>query len=99
MKVVICRTMLRPRLIEVVSSKGDGTTYTAIPSTIWNDAICDCKGYQFRGYCRHSEEVDEARCKNVRPWNGEVDSDGDGDVGRCYCGNPLVIFEMDPEFE
>lgn len=93
MKVVICETRIKPRLIQKESSRGDGTIYITIPSTIWNDPVCDCKGFQFRGYCRHTEEVEANACRFVEPYPGPIDTE-------CpLCQNPLVVFEIEPEFD
>lgn len=92
MKVAICETRLKPRLIEKTSSRGDGTTYMTIPSTLWNDPVCDCKGFQFRGHCRHIDEVEERRCV----W---VAKDMPHDERCPSCGSPAILFELDPEFE
>jgi hypothetical protein len=42
--------------VEVESSKGDGTTYTVAV----DGSSCDCKGFQYRGWCRHVREVVES---------------------------------------
>jgi hypothetical protein len=94
MKVVICETRLKPRLVPVPSSKGDGSYYITIPSTMWNEAICDCKGFTYRGTCRHIDEIESSRCEYVREWKGEAE----GTAGLCPNGHHLLIFELEPEF-
>lgn len=93
MKVAICETRLKPRLVEVVSSKGDGTTYTTIPSTLWNDPICDCRGFQFRGTCRHIAELEDDACRWVTEWHQMPNDE------KCpNCRAPAILFELSPEF-
>lgn len=100
-KVVICETLLKPQEIPVPSSMGDGSYYMVVARTIFNDPVCDCKGFQFRGTCKHITLVDSARCGYYRPAQKlDIDSDGDGNVGRCpSCRSALILYELDPEFE
>jgi hypothetical protein len=99
MKIVLCETNVKPRVLKAVSS--DNTrAYDLVPSTIWNDSLCECKGFQYRGDCRHVRIAETERCRYWREWKGERDTNGDGDVGRCpECRHPLVVFEFEPEFE
>lgn len=92
MRVAICETQLKPRLLRTISSKGDGSTYTTIPSTLWNDPVCDCRGFQFRSTCRHVDDVEEARCHWVDKWTAMPNDH------KCpHCGSLAVEFELDPE--
>jgi len=47
--------------------------------------VCDCKGFQFRGTCKHIKQVEEsgARCG----WNAELDPSAEAD--RDASGNPI----------
>jgi len=93
-KVVVCESLLKPQIIPVESSQGDGTYYTVIASTLFNDPVCDCRGFEFRGTCRHIQMIEQARCDFHRlPMEEE-------ELGHCpQCRNPLVLFEMEPEFD
>jgi hypothetical protein len=42
-----------PETVEVESSKGDGTTYTVAT----DGSHCTCKGFFYRGTCRHVKEI------------------------------------------
>jgi hypothetical protein len=60
----VCPTMLEPQEVEVSSSSGDGAYFVTTP-TLYTEGICDpeCKGYMYRGTCRHiAKAVDEAVC-------------------------------------
>jgi len=97
-KVLVCRSQIKPQLTEVASSKGDGTTYTVIGSTFFNDYVCECKGYEMRGECRHVREVDEARC--TFEWEKADENMPIGKVGDCpECNEPLIVYELEPEFD
>lgn len=98
-KIVVCETLLKPREIPIVSSVGDGAYYTVISQTIFNDAVCECKGYQFRGTCKHVAAVDEMMCHYYRqPTQGDLlDLEN---LGRCpECRSKLLLYELEPEFE
>lgn len=94
--------MLRPSVIAVTSeSKGDGSTYDVVSSTLFSDSFCTCPGYQFRGYCKHISAVMDSRCTYRR---GACETDfkdwWDGKLGYCpECDSKLILFEMEPEFE
>jgi hypothetical protein len=96
-KVVVCESLLKPQMIPVESSQGDGTYYTVIASTLFNDPVCECRGFEFRGTCKHVTLVEETRCDYHRlpdDWETEKTS------GFCpHCRNPLVLFELEPEFD
>jgi len=102
MKVVICETMLRPSIISVPSeSKGDGTVYDVVSSTLFNDSLCTCPGFQFRGTCKHVRLAGNVRCTYHR---GACETDfkdwWDGKLGVCpTCSTRLVLYELDPEFD
>lgn len=97
-KVVVCETMLKPLEVILASSQGDGSTYTVIGRTVYNDPVCDCKGFQFRGTCKHVKAVDEAMCNFHRVPTDEEQQGAD--LGRCpTCLHPLILFELEPEWE
>jgi hypothetical protein len=95
-KVVVCETMLKPLQIPIASSKGDGTVYTTIAATLFNDPVCDCPGFQFRGKCKHVSLLEDTRCFFHRP---ATEDDKDLDERCPTCRSPLVLFELDPELE
>ena len=98
-KVVLCETMLKPVVVPFASeSKGDGTIYEVVGRTVYNDPVCECPGFQFRGRCKHVAMLETARCTYHRVAS-EADLESD-DLGRCsICQHPLVLFELDPELE
>jgi len=57
--------MIEPQEVEIKSGTSD-RIYEVTTPTLWNPhGICDpeCKGYMYRGYCRHIKEaVNEAVC-------------------------------------
>lgn len=96
-KVVVCETLLKPQEIPVPShSAGDGTFYNVISRTLFNDSVCDCKGFLFRGSCKHIGLVEKGICNFYRP---PTDEDTADNLGRCpVCHNVLVLYELEPEF-
>jgi hypothetical protein len=102
MKVVICETMLRPSVVSVPSeSKGDGSAYEVVSSTLFNDSFCTCPGFQFRGYCKHVTMVGNARCTfNRAACETDFKDWWDDKLGTCpTCSSKLILFNMEPEWE
>lgn len=98
-KVVVCETLLKPQEIPIPSSIGDGTYYMVVAQTIFNDPVCDCKGFQFRGTCKHVKMVEEARCNYHRAPDAEDDNLYEF-MERCpNCQSKLILYELDPEFD
>jgi hypothetical protein len=92
MLIRVCSTVVEPRYAPVGSKTDDTLIHYVVPSTVWNDPLCDCKGYIFRGYCRHITEVESDKCQwwtNQLDWHEPCPN----------CGSPVVDFEMDPEYE
>lgn len=91
-RVRLCKTMVQP--IEVkVASQSKAETYTVIPSTVWNDAICSCPGFHYRGQCKHVDSIESSLCSYVT-------NDLSGPLSPCPdCGSSLVEFEFGPEFD
>lgn len=84
--------MVEPRYVLVGSKTDDTLVHRVIPSTIWNDPICDCRGWLFRGTCSHIDQVEQDRCSW---WTDDLDFEG-----LCEnCGAKLVTFELEPEYE
>lgn len=50
-----CRSLDGWQPVEVKSSKDPDSSYVVMlnPWGSYEDNICECKGYQFRGQCRH----------------------------------------------
>lgn len=46
--------------MDVDSSKGDKVYRVAISEY---DYICDCKGFEFAGHCKHKAIADQLRCR------------------------------------
>jgi hypothetical protein len=99
-KVALCKDMVRPRIVENPSSKGDGSFYEVVTGTLFNEPVCDCPGYNFRGRCRHIAEAEETRCHfNRRLSAGERPQAHGAEIGKCPgCDGPLIIFDFTPEF-
>jgi len=94
-KVRVCETVIRPRIVPTQSSKDENVYYATIPATIWNDPVCDCRGYEFRGTCRHTKVTEESRCHWFVPLD-EISAA----IETCpMCGMPAVSFDPKPEFE
>ena len=92
MKVRLCSTLVKPREVKV-QSQTQAETYTVIPSTVWNDGICSCKGFFFKGKCKHLTDVESGLCDYMTK-NLETP------LGDCpLCGAPLVDFELEPEYD
>lgn len=101
-KVIICETMLKPSIISVPSeSKGDGTTYDVVSSTLFNDSLCTCPGFQFRGTCKHIRLAGNTRCSYHQITTREqIEAWIDGKNDNCpFCGSHLILYELDPEFD
>jgi hypothetical protein len=98
MNVRLCQTLVDPREIFVPSSTGAGV-HSVTPSTVWNDAICSCKGFEFRGTCKHVVDLDSSTCDYVIPepdegWATKLDDE------ECpKCGSLLVEMVLEPEFD
>lgn len=94
-KLKLCETIIRPRVVKVASATEEGVTYDAIPSTMWNDSLCECRGFRFRGSCRHVKELDANRCRWV-----ELQDSSNENLTECpECGEPAVTFNPAPEFD
>ena len=88
--------MLEPLEVVVASSKGDGTTYSVITSTLFNDAVCECPGFTHRGYCRHIEEVESTKtCDWVMKYDDVLFTVHDMKCPKC--GAMTVEYELEPE--
>jgi hypothetical protein len=48
--------------IEVPSHSDPDKTYTVLIISDDEDPVCECEGYEFRGYCSHQEEALDRQC-------------------------------------
>jgi hypothetical protein len=80
----VCPSMLEPQEVEIPSSSGEGVYFVTTP-TLYTEGICDpeCKGYMYRGWCRHiAKATEDAVC-----FYGTKDED----ATKCrQCGKELV---------
>ena len=91
MIVRICKSLIEPRELLIPSSKKDGTYYRVVSSSLLNDAVCDCPGFLYRGSCRHINECALSACPLKLYPHERI---------KCLdCGEYLVDFEIDPEFD
>ena len=96
MRIRVCATIVEPRWVVVPSRTHDDKTYIVVPSTIWNDAICDCPGFFYHGgKCSHIDGIEMLRCQY---WSDRENERIDDDLHCPYCGSDTVLFEMEPEY-
>jgi len=85
---------------EIRSSRGGGETYTVRYSRQFEPESeaeygysCTCKGFRYRGKCRHIMEavLSEEHCR----WNEGCDPGMSSDDGVCPgCGGPIVAVRV-----
>lgn len=76
--------------IQVLSS--DESTFYTVFCNSWaspNEFICECRGYQYRGHCRHQHVAADKLCG----WDSESGSEQQSDTERITqtcprCGGP-----------
>ena len=90
MRIKLCKTIVFPECVIVGSKSVEGTVHRVIRETVFNDTICDCKGYIFRGRCSHIDQVEESR---HNWWTDNLDYEGICPI----CGSEVIEFELDPE--
>lgn len=92
MRIKVCSSAIEPRVVLVGSKSDDTLLHQVIPSTVWNDPLCDCKGYLFRGRCSHVDHVEDDRCYW---WTEDLSY-----TGICQsCGASLIEFTLEPEYD
>lgn len=91
MKVLICLSLIEPEEIRILSSSAD-RFYSVTPSSIFNDAVCECPHYIHRGtYCKHIKQVEARRCQ----W---YSNDLTNKIKICpVCNNKVIEYELEPE--
>lgn len=73
----VCTSNLPYEEYKVLSSDGE-TEYSVIvvePTDHPNDYICECEGFEFRGTCRHQQEVAEMICTWTARDEEQVEAD------------------------
>lgn len=61
-------------------------TVTRNPDFGWKDIRCECKGFQFRGNCKHVAQAMSQNCG----WDSHYD-DGEAKDGKCpNCGSDTI---------
>lgn len=62
--VQVCRTTEGWSPIQVESKTNKGFHYTVLvsPYVTKSEFVCDCKGFEYRGWCRHQGEALEKVC-------------------------------------
>lgn len=60
-----CRSTEGWQPVKVESSREDGTFYVVLvnPWGTTNENICECRGYVYRGNCRHQHEASQKLCR------------------------------------
>ena len=93
MLVYICSSALYPKDIITESSSSPGKEYITTTATMFNEAVCGCPGFHFRGSCKHIDQVEYCDW-----WSslGETES-GDYPYGCPQCGGPVELYETDPK--
>jgi hypothetical protein len=92
-KIWVCSSILKPKNI-IKSSASDLTqVYIVSLSTPFNDAACTCKGFTFKGVCKHISEEESQRC-----------SFADRDNGNTYsscpkCGGEVELYDPEVNYE
>jgi hypothetical protein len=76
----------------VESSKSD-RAYAVSAPTLFNEAVCECPGYLYRGKCRHRDEVIQQACR----WIGML-PEHDKTTICPNCGEPTLEYETRPEY-
>lgn len=90
-----CRNARGWKEIEIESSKGDSSYTVAIPPWGSDDAACDCKGFLFRGNCRHIAEAANDICE----WSSLLDDCQNNQqraLGLCpKCGSKTLTMTVE----
>lgn len=91
MKINVCSTVIESRPKYVLSKTSDDIVYSVNPSTIFNDPVCSCRGYLFRGRCSHIDYIEANHCNW---WTEDLDYNGNCE----NCGAEMIVFELDAEY-
>lgn len=88
MLVYICSTAIYPRDIITESGSTPGKEYTTVTPTLFNDGVCDCPGFYFRGRCTHIEDS----VQSCIFWD-DPDRWPNGLETCPYCGEAVELYE------
>lgn len=96
----ICSTIVEPRTLEVPSQTKLGSYYQVIPPTLYQDGMCDCPDFQFRGrMCKHLRAVAQNRCNWYEEYTDE-NQDSLEHLEHCpICRAPVTDFDTEPEYD
>ena len=98
MLVYICSSAIYPEDIKTESNSEPGKEYTTVTPTLFNEAICTCPGFHFRGHCKHVEQFEHV-CTfwmKAEEWEAMCRYDG-ADYKTCFkCGAPMELYETEP---
>jgi hypothetical protein len=90
MLIYICSSAIYPREIKAESSSEPGKEYKTIAPTLFNDAVCDCPGFHFRGTCKHISSI------HICDWWESFDGKFDNVSKHCpKCGQPIELYETE----
>ena len=84
-----CSNAVGWTVVEVESESNPGTMYRVVISD-W-DYLCDCKGFEFNGKCKHRAMAEALRCR-WEEGNAPCQSNVERQSHICpTCGSPTII--------
>lgn len=95
----ICKAQIEPVLVDVASQSEPGVVHTAVTKTLFSDSFCTCKGFLFRGYCKHTTILDEQFCRwFARMDDAEASLEFTPPKACPMCGGETIKYTFDLEF-
>lgn len=89
-RIQVCPTTQEWEEYEVPSNSDDGVYVVAVPDPYrpnGDENICECKSYEYRGHCRHQQEIHDALCL----WEEGVSEEPPRADGVCpRCGQETI---------
>lgn len=90
-RIQICSTCIPFEEYEVESSSDPDITYTVTVVDPYDDSpeddICTCAGFEYRGYCRHLQEIHENLCL----WREDIGPESPLNTHKCpRCGRETL---------